>query len=269
MRQSITCAFLSHYVWLPSYYSIWGDAPVKVFCISDLHGEWDLYIKAIETMNAIAAEEEWHCYCLGDVVDRGEEGYKILCNILFDPRFTLFRGNHEELFLDTLEQFSEWDEDQKRFLLIELQEHPNDAMSWAFPLYAINGGTPTFMAWLRNPRAIQGLRKKLRELPLRASYSQYDMCHSGCSIEEWDNSTLAPANMIWNRAHFDKPWKPNRILVFGHTPVITNPDDPTSYKVWHNQDGTIAKINIDAGAHWTKRLALLELASTPIPHIIT
>lgn len=269
MRQGVTCAFIPHYVWLPSYYSIWGDASVKVFCISDLHGEWDLYIKAIETMEAIAAKEEWHCYCLGDVVDRGEEGYKILCNILFDPRFTLLRGNHEELFIDTLEYFSDWGEDQKHFLCEELRENPEYAMSWAFPLYAVNGGTPTFMAWLRNPRAIQGLWKKLRELPLRASYNQYDMCHSGCSIEEWDNPTLNSNDVVWNRNHFDKPWKPNRILVFGHTPVITDKDDPTSYKVWHNPDGTISKINIDAGAHWTKRLALLELASTPIPHIIT
>lgn len=155
------------------------------------------------------------------------------------------------------------------FFCEELQENSKIAMSWAFPLYAVNGGTPTFMAWLRNPRAIQGLWKKLRELPLRASYNQYDMCHSGCSIEEWDNPILNSNDVVWNRSHFDKPWKPNRILVFGHTPVITNPDDPTSYKVWHNPDGTISKINIDAGAHWTKRLALLELASTPIPHIIT
>ena len=42
---------------------------MRVFCISDLHGEWDLYMKAMETMDAIAGEEEWHCYCLGDVVD--------------------------------------------------------------------------------------------------------------------------------------------------------------------------------------------------------
>lgn len=232
--------------------------------MSDLHGEEELYLKAIETMNAIAGEEKWHCYCLGDVVDRGEKGYQILCNMLMDPRFTLLRGNHEELFIDTIEYFNGWADDPKRFLLQELQEYPDIAMSWAFPLYAVNGGTPTFMAWLRNPRAIQGLWEKLRELPLQTSYGQYDMCHSGCSIEEWDNS----GDVIWNRAHFDKPWKPNRILVFGHTPVITDKNDPTSYKVWHNQDGSISKINIDAGAHWSKRLALLELASTPIPHII-
>lgn len=233
--------------------------------MSDLHGEEELYLKAIETMNTIAGEEKWHCYCLGDVVDRGEKGYQILCNMLMDPRFTLLRGNHEELFFDTLEYFGGWGEDPQRYLLKELQEAPNDAMSWAFPLYAVNGGTPTFMAWLRNPHAIQGLWRKLRKLPLRASYGQYDMCHSGCSIEEWDNS----GDVTWNRTHFDKLWKPNRILVFGHTPVITDKNDPTSYKVWHNQDGSISKINIDAGAHWSKRLALLELASTPIPHIIT
>lgn len=242
---------------------------MKVFCISDLHGEEELYLRAIETMDAIAAEEGWHCYCLGDVVDRGKEGYKILCNILFDPRFTLLRGNHEELFIDTLEYFSDWGEDQKHFFCEELRKNPEYAMSWAFPLYAVNGGTPTFTAWLRNPRAIQGLWRKAREMPLRASYNQYDMCHSGCSIEEWDNPILNSNDVVWNRNHFDKPWKPNRILVFGHTPVITDKDDPTSYKVWHNPDGTISKINIDAGAHWTKRLALLELAATPIPHIIT
>ena len=233
--------------------------------MSDLHGEEELYLKAIETMNAIAGKEGWHCYCLGDVVDRGEKGYQILCGMLMDSRFTLLRGNHEELFINTLEYFGKWGEDPKRFLLKELQEHPDDAMSWAFPMYAINGGTPTFMAWLHNPRAISGLWKKLRELPLRASYGQYDMCHSGCSTEEWDNS----GDIIWNRTHFNKLWKPNRILVFGHTPVITDKNDPTSYKVWHNQDGSISKINIDAGAHWSKRLALLELASIPIPHIIT
>ena len=50
-----------------------------IYVMSDIHGCYDKYKKMLEK---IALSEEDTLYLLGDVVDRGEHGMKILLDIL-------------------------------------------------------------------------------------------------------------------------------------------------------------------------------------------
>lgn len=84
-----------------------NDENVKIgkhYAISDVHGMYGSYMKAIEKLT-----KQDHLYIVGDVIDRGEEGIKILLDIMErqnnpnnGPQITFLIGNHEVMFLQTV-----------------------------------------------------------------------------------------------------------------------------------------------------------------------
>ena len=70
-----------------------------VYCCSDLHGQYGLW----EMVKNIVYADNSFCYVLGDCVDRGPEGFKILKEVLEDSEhFFLICGNHEQMFADSM-----------------------------------------------------------------------------------------------------------------------------------------------------------------------
>lgn len=65
----------------------------NVYVLSDVHGNWGRYNSA---MNVI--KEDDHVYLLGDAIDRGPDGIKILFDFFSRQNTTFIMGNHE-LFL--------------------------------------------------------------------------------------------------------------------------------------------------------------------------
>lgn len=65
----------------------------NVYVLSDVHGNWRRYNSA---MNVI--KEDDHVYLLGDAIDRGPDGIKILFDFFSRRNTTFIMGNHE-LFL--------------------------------------------------------------------------------------------------------------------------------------------------------------------------
>ena len=70
---------------------------MKYFVFSDLHGNRELFD---QIKNFLNEQGEWKCIVLGDVIDRGDDGYNILQEILNDNRFVLVQGNHEAIFIN-------------------------------------------------------------------------------------------------------------------------------------------------------------------------
>ena len=64
----------------------------KTYCMADIHGEYDRYIKMLEKINF---QESDCCYVLGDVIDRSEGGIKILQDMMLRPNVYPILGNHE------------------------------------------------------------------------------------------------------------------------------------------------------------------------------
>ncbi|MBO5197520.1 MAG: serine/threonine protein phosphatase [Lachnospiraceae bacterium] len=75
------------------------------YVMSDMHGMYDLYRRMLKE---ISFSEEDTLYVLGDVVDRGRDGIKILLDIMERDNVTLILGNHEAMMLDvvTMEDLS-------------------------------------------------------------------------------------------------------------------------------------------------------------------
>lgn len=77
----------------------------KHYAISDIHGMYDAYEEAISKLN-----KKDHLYIIGDVIDRGPDGIKILLDIIErqkdsqnGPEITFLLGNHELMLLATIQ----------------------------------------------------------------------------------------------------------------------------------------------------------------------
>ena len=77
----------------------------KHYVMSDIHGMYDVYMEAMKKF-----KKDDHVYILGDVIDRGAEGIKIIEDIMErcanpknNPKITFLLGNHEMQFLDCVD----------------------------------------------------------------------------------------------------------------------------------------------------------------------
>ena len=76
----------------------------KIFVISDLHGQYDLFLKLLEKINL---KREDLLVIMGDICDRGEKSYEIYMKCMkmiklgYNLKFIL--GNHEDMLLEDLE----------------------------------------------------------------------------------------------------------------------------------------------------------------------
>jgi len=70
-----------------------------IYVCSDIHGRYDRWMKLLETIN-FGPEDTM--YVLGDVIDRGPDGIKILLDIAARKNVHLLMGNHEYMMLVSL-----------------------------------------------------------------------------------------------------------------------------------------------------------------------
>jgi len=185
---------------------------------TDIHGNGDLAIRAMEIING----EEF--IFGGDAIDRGIEGYEIAKDFLRMPNCHYLKGNHEDLFVQSAHAINTMvmngDYDVSKHIADQL-----DAL-WRYDdsirLHLYNGGAETIASWINDGMPYDPI-EQLDNLPVMYQYKEYDFCHAGCMPQLFDNPTNKDYDiheMIWSRNHFSYGWRPNRILVHGHTPCM-------------------------------------------------
>ena len=65
-----------------------------LFACSDIHGNFEAYMKVINKLS-----ENDKLYIIGDVIDRGADGIKILLDIMKRDNVEFILGNHEWMLL--------------------------------------------------------------------------------------------------------------------------------------------------------------------------
>lgn len=75
-----------------------------IYCISDIHGD---YIRYTTMLKMIDFSEDDVLYVLGDILDRGNEGMKILLDMMLRPNVYPILGNHEYMAMQTLKWLSD------------------------------------------------------------------------------------------------------------------------------------------------------------------
>lgn len=223
-----------------------------IYVCSDLHG-YPLE-KIQKKLNELEFGTNDHLYVLGDCIDRGTDGLKILRWIMQHQNITLILGNHEKMFLDNEFLF----EGETIPAVLDLVgEQRRVAAVWLS-----NGGYTTLDSINEYSRSqIKYIFKYLKKAPLykeiECNGKKYILTHSGLGnfdknkpLEEYTEQEF-----LWSRPKFyDKYFDDGRVVVFGHTPTFV-------YGEEHR--GKIVKrdtwINVDVGAACCHAPVMLRL----------
>ena len=227
----------------------------KTYAISDLHGcyeFWDWIKDYIDDTDTI--------FFLGDAIDRGDKGIKLMTDLLLDTRVTYLLGNHEEFLRNAIEGI--------------LEGHFDGQSVWMS-----NGGYPTYIELLDYSTAhlewllhkINRMQKYIRYINkngqvIHLTHSGFDINYPEEVISNLINYEIPQSSYLWNREHFYKKWdaaKDNEYMVHGHTTVgyllkkFNKPFNSNELETVFYCDNH--KIDIDLGCYYSNRCALFDL----------
>ena len=215
----------------------------KIFVISDLHGQYDLFLKLLEKINL---KMEDLLVIMGDICDRGEKSYEIYMKCMkmiklgYNLKFIL--GNHEDMLLEDLEN-----------------DYPL-RYETEFSLYRNSKyfNKKSMEEWYKENffKEIKWLVKWLKNCPLIISGNESIFVHAGLDLqtklEKQERETV-----LWTREEF---WIDeesvleeyrSKNIYFGHTPNINGRISEKTDKIW----------DIDCGAFFTHFLGCVEVKS--------
>ncbi len=212
------------------------------YVMSDLHGCYDKYAQMLEK---ISFGEGDTLYILGDVIDRGEDGIKILLDMTGRKNVIPLKGNHEEMALSVLNAIRR----------SSPYENTRSHILWM-----LNDGAPTKEAFLRLSQTEKeavfdyvfsfGLRLEItvngRKFHLSHTLPEYDPC--------LPLSETPAREFLWGEPDYETAYAPDMLFVTGHTP--THVIDPAyKWRIWQG----CGHIAIDCAAAFGGRLGCLCL----------
>lgn len=157
--------------------------------MSDIHGLYDRYLKALET---ISFSDEDYLYILGDAIDRGPQSFEILFDIMDRKNVELFLGNHEHMFLAYVKGI--------------------DRTTW---FYDANGGRKTYHDFINlsdddQNRIIDYLWNTTLYKKLNINDHQYILSHTSAVLRdddlytrEYKSHIMGIQDFVWNQYPYD------------------------------------------------------------------
>lgn len=222
-----------------------------VYVCSDLHGYSLDKFKAF--LNKIGFCEDDFLYIIGDVIDRGKDGIKILKWLMSMYNAQLILGNHEQMMLAS------------SFVFEEITDASIDnltaAQLTAYSMWVANSGQPTIdaLAAIRQ-REIKYILEYLQEAPLyetvTANGRDFILTHSGLGNFSPDKklSDYTSDELLWNRPNIDQKYFDDITVVFGHTPTVHYGEEHKGKILF-----TDSWIDVDVGAGLGLPPAILRL----------
>ena len=191
-----------------------------IYVTSDLHG---CPLDALDTLLAKADfGPEDFLFILGDVIDWGDEGVKLLCRLMTSANIQLIRGNHEQMLLDSAFLFEEISDSS----LNMVKEHNMDALS----TWLLNGAEPTLRDLKTlaktDPDTLWDLLDFLEDTPLWETVStekgDFLLTHAGLGNFHPSKklSQYTAEELLWNRPQKTDRYFEAVTTIFGHTPTI-------------------------------------------------
>lgn len=222
-----------------------------IYVASDLHG-YPLE-KFKDFLASVGFSDNDVLYILGDVIDRGKDGVKILKWIMSKSNVRLILGNHEAMLLDCAFLFEEGVEDS----ISELTGTKlNTYRTWVY-----NSGQVTLdaLSAMRSSE-IKYILEYLRKAPLYEKLTvnnrDFILTHSGLGgfSKEKKLSEYTAEELLWTRPSLETRYFDDITVVFGHSPTVR-------YGVKYM--GEIVKtdtwVNVDVGVGIGQEPALLRL----------
>mgnify|MGYP004545008897 CR=1 FL=1 len=212
---------------------------MATWAFSDIHGNYNLW-KQIQEYCAL----DDTIIFLGDAIDRGKDGIKIMQEMFNDSRITYLIGNHEELFLDYIEDIPSALMTQKSVLTHNqsyqtLKDYEKLSLQ-------------------EQDLLIYNLKVKTayKTLYINKDNKKILLCHSGIDYNNIlsDNKNL----FIWDRSHMNTlKWQgpEDYYIIHGHTPIPALHPNRNKILTYCNSH----KIDIDMGCFATHMTALINL----------
>ena len=226
---------------------------MAIYVTSDIHGDYEKYKKLLEKIDF---KESDTLYILGDILDRGNEGLKIILDISERYNIIPLLGNHELLaskFLPFLmkevtdESLNEFDVEQVKAL-----------QDWM-----LDGGSATInefkkLSHFEREAVIEFLSEFSLAEEVEAGGKTFLMIHAGLpTASEWDVEDLdfdvAINKTDYNNYAFGRVIR-DKYLITGHVPTFSIAGAQAG-KIYQNK-GHIA---IDCGCAYGKTLGCLRL----------
>ena len=223
-----------------------------IYVMSDLHGQYEKYLKMLET---ISFSDDDTLYILGDIVDRGDHPIKILQDMCLRPNVYPIMGNHEQMAFTML-----------RKLCVEITEnnYENHLKAEDFHLLSewfINGGQTTLEEFRRlSPEQREDLFDYFDEFLCYDEFSlngnEFVLVHGGLDdfSPEKPLEDYEPSSLLWTKTDYTKRYYQDKYLVTGHVPTETI--DPAYDGKIYTKNGHIA---IDCGAGHGNALGCIRL----------
>jgi len=220
---------------------------MSTYVCSDIHGQYDLYKSMLDEINFTAED---HLYILGDMIDRGQDGIRILQDVVSRPNVTCLLGNHEYMMWNYISRYFFKD------------------LNWLNPS---NGGIQTLSEYRKLMHADRTSVKKyladlFLQIELTVEGTTFLLSHSsflpGYGTIKWRDKQIAAADVSyvvwyspWRSFEHTEPEKyrtDNRYHIIGHVPVMMIDDRywqencmPEMPVFYHDSSNRI--INIDLG----------------------
>ncbi len=215
------------------------------YVMSDLHRCYDKYAQMLEK---IGFGEGDTLYILGDVIDRGPDGIRILLDMMGRKNVIPVIGNHESLALSSFKLIRDGASEEKL------------RKKRAYCLWMLSDGEPTAAAF-------RGLPKETRAALVEyiESFSVYEEItvdgrrfHLSHTLPDYrpglDIHDVTLREFLWGEPDYTQSYGDNARFITGHTP--TNVINPDSFgKIWQGNN----HIAIDCAAAWGGRLGCLCL----------
>lgn len=194
-----------------------------VYVMSDIHGHYDKYIEAL---NRINFTKEDTLYIIGDMLDRGEDGIKILQDIMGKENIVPLLGNHEYMALQIFKVLI------KEITTETLSEVSEEFLA-SFSDWIVDGGEPTLASFCK-----LSVHERLEIIDFIESFEVYHelivhnttyfLVHAGIDNfnEQKELSKYYLHEFIFGRTDYHSIYFKDKILVTGHTPTrwISNTD---------------------------------------------
>jgi len=218
-----------------------------IYAMSDLHGCFEKYSKMLLMIDL---KENDTLYILGDIVDRGADGIKIILDLVTRKNVIALQGNHDnkaELMLNRLM------ESEEATVKIKIDKQ--------FAFWISDGGLPTYESFLRLERqeklmVLNYLRKMPFSKMLIIDGKKYFLSHT---VPEKEYMPENPEQcrrkaLILGEPDYEETYFKDITLVTGHTPTILI-DKHFQGKIWRGNN----HIAIDCGAAFGNNLGCICL----------
>ncbi|SDB69323.1 metallophosphoesterase [Butyrivibrio sp. INlla16] len=221
---------------------------MATYAVSDLHGQYELFKKLLEVIHF---SEDDFMYVLGDAIDRGPNGIKILQTIKDAPNMELLIGNHEFMMLNAVAPDG------------SVENTPGkDAYLW---LYS-NGGEVTFehykeLSLDERKDLLKWLNTRFLTTLVDIGDTTFCLTHSYFKVALIDTEFKDIGyQIVWNIV-WKTPYRPDIFVptddyiendwqfIIGHVPVQRISGLDAKFQAFHEQNITL----IDGGCSYRER----------------